>query len=117
MIEVPHTQHLDRVAYVPAVSQKSFSILLSSAEKPEFLLHFLPGGSSTVFARKHLFVSCEDHPRDPSTPSWHMSEVQMFHSSGKLEFSVIMSRDSVRRGTYVRHFGWPFLGGSLSGAD
>ena len=38
-----------------------------------------------------------------------ISEVQMFHSSGKLEFSVILSRDSIRHGSYVHHFGWPFL--------
>ena len=47
-VKVPHTQHLDRLAYVLTESQKCSSFLLSSAEKPEYSSTPPFGGSSTV---------------------------------------------------------------------
>ena len=107
--EVPHTQHLDRLAYVPTGRRSVPPSCFHQQRSQSIPLHFLSEVPARLFARKRHLVCCDDHPRDPSAPLWHISEVQMFHSSGKREFSVILSRDSIRHGNYVHHFGWPFL--------
>ena len=47
----------------------------------------------------------------------HFRSTAVLHSSTELDFSVILSRDSVRRGTHAHHFGSTVLFSSFARGD